>query len=130
MSYNIGDLIIGEITSVKPYALFLTFEDGGQGLLHISEISNAYIRDIEKFGTKGDKMKVKVIAIDTDNGFLRLSLKQVPSEETYNTHSNNNRQAPQVDEGDFAPLEKKLPQWKAETLEKIQGEDEDEIDIK
>lgn len=119
MAHEIGELLIGKVTNVKPYALFLSFEDGSQGLLHISEISNAYVRDIEKFGTKGDELKVKVVAIDPANGFLRVSLKQVPPEEAYSNHSNSARKIPTVDENDFAQLERKLPEWKEETLKKI-----------
>ena len=123
MSYEIGALIIGKVTNVKPYALFLTFEDGSQGLLHISEISNSYIRDIEKFGSIGDDMCVKVISVDPTNGFLRVSLKQVPEEQAYNTHDNATRKVPVVKDGDFAPLEKKLPEWKETTLKKIKGDE-------
>lgn len=122
MSYEIGALVVGKVTSVKPYALFLAFEDGSQGLLHISEISNSYIRDIDKFGSIGDDMCVKVISVDPTNGFLRVSLKQVPEEQTYNTHDNATRKIPVVKDGDFTPLEKKLPEWKEITLKKIKGE--------
>ena len=67
--HEVGELLIGKVTGVKPYALFLTFEDGSQGLLHISEISDSYIRDIEKFGTEGDELKVKILSIDSHNEF-------------------------------------------------------------
>lgn len=122
MSYQIGDLVIGKVINVKPYALFMSFEDGSQGLLHISELSNAYIRDIEKYGTIGDEMCVKIISIDPTNGFLRVSLKQVPEDQAYNTHDNESRRAPIATEEDFAPFEKKLPEWKEITMKKIKGE--------
>lgn len=122
MEHEVGELLIGEVTGVKPYALFLTFKDGATGLLHISEISNSYIRDIEKFGSQGDEMMVKVLSIDESNGFLRVSLKQVPSEKAYSTHSNAGRKPPEAEKDSFAPLEKKLPEWKEETLKKINGE--------
>ncbi|MBO7385584.1 MAG: S1 RNA-binding domain-containing protein, partial [Clostridia bacterium] len=37
------------------------------GLLHISEISDSFIRDIEKFGTKGDQLKVMIVSIDENS---------------------------------------------------------------
>lgn len=122
MNYEINQLIIGKVESVKPYALFLVFEDGTKALLHISEISDAYIRDIEKFGTVGDELKVKVLSIDSHNGFMRVSLKQVPEEERYSTHTNEKRRVPEVDESNFKALEEKLPQWIEETLQKAKGE--------
>ena len=119
MKYQIGDLIIGRITSVKPYALFLSFEGGSNGLLHISELSDSYIRDIEKYGSVGDEIKVKVISIDDVNGFLRVSYKKVPEEERYSTHVNEARIYLEESEKDFSELEKKLPIWIEETLKKV-----------
>ena len=119
MKYQIGDLIIGKITSVKPYALFLSFEGGSNGLLHISELSDSYIRDIEKYGSVGDEIKVKVISIDEANGFLRVSYKRVPEEERFSTHVNEARIYLEEKEKDFSELEKKLPIWIEETLKKV-----------
>ena len=123
MKYEIGQLVIGTVTNVKPYALFMEFEDGISGLLHISEISDSYIRDIEKYGTKGDQLKVKIVSIAENNGFLRVSLKQVPAEEAYSTHNNNVRKAPETTSEDFAPLAEKLPGWIEQTLAEAKKEE-------
>ena len=121
--HEVGELLIGKVTGVKPYALFLTFEDGSQGLLHISEISDEFIRDIEKYGTFNDEMRVKVLSIDHNNGFLRVSYKQVDPEDKYNTHDNSKKINPiQVNEADFTPLREKLPEWIADTLKKAKEE--------
>ena len=122
MQYKLNDLVIGEVINVKPYAVFLTFEDGSQGLLHISEISNSYIRDIEKYAAKGDKIKVKIVSIDENNGFMRVSLKQVPPEEAFSSHVNSARRVPVVDETAFAPLQEKLQDWIDSTITKINEE--------
>lgn len=111
MPYQIGQLIIGKVIKVKPFAIFMSFEDGSEGLLHISEISDSYVRDIEKYGSKGDEIKVKVVSIDESNGYLRVSLKRVPPEEAYSTHSNNIRRVPECNEGDFNPLKERLDGW-------------------
>ena len=122
MKYEVGQIILGTVINVKPYALFLEFDDGVSGLLHISEISDSFIRDIEKYGTKGDQMKVMIVSIDENNGFLRVSLKKVPQEEAYSTHSNNIRNVPQATDTDFKPLADKLPEWINETLAKAKEE--------
>lgn len=114
--HEVDELLIGTVVNVKPYALFLAFDDGSQGLLHISEISDSYIRDIEKFGAIGDQMKVKILSIDSTNGFMRVSFKQVPEQEAFTTHSNNKRKAPEVTNEDFKILEENLPKWIEETL--------------
>ena len=123
MKYEVGQVVLGTVINVKPYALFLEFDDGVTGLLHISEISDFFIRDIEKYGTKGDKMKVVIVSIDENNGFLRVSYKKVPHEEAYTSHTNNIRKAPDTSSEDFLPLAEKLPEWIAETLEKAKKDE-------
>ena len=125
MSYNVGDLVIGKVINVKPYAAFLEFDDGSQGLLHISEISDAYIRDIERFTSVGDLIKVKVLLIDGTNGFMRVSYKQVPEEEMFTTHTNGKRQVPNIKDDDFKVLEERLPVWIDKALKKAKGEKDD-----
>lgn len=125
MDYKIGDIIIGKVNQIRPYALFLTFDENVNGLLHISELSDGYIRDIERYGSIGDEIKVKVLSIDSSNGFLRVSYKAIPEEERYSTHNSSSRSIPQFDEADFTDLEEKLPEWINATLEKAKGENND-----
>ena len=120
MKYEVGQVVLGTVINVKPYALFLEFEDGVTGLLHISEISDSFIRDIEKFGTKGDQMNVMIVSIDENNGFLRVSYKRVPKEESFTSHNNNVRKAPEASDEDFKPLAEKLPEWIANTLKEAE----------
>ena len=122
MEYKVGDLIIGKVTSVKPYALFLEFPNNLKGLLHISELSDSYIRDIEKFGVPGDEMKVIILSIDNDNSFLRVSLKKVPLEDRYTVHNDNLKEGLSFGEEDFKPLKDRLPEWINNTLKKARGE--------
>lgn len=122
MKYQVGQLIVGKVYNVKPYALFMSFEDGVTGLLHISEISDSFIRDIEKYGSVGDEIKVKILSIDKDNGFLRVSYKQVPPEEMYSSHTNQ-RKVPTTSEDEFLPLKEKLDSWIKEAYENIEKED-------
>ena len=121
MNYQVGQLVVGKVYNVKPYALFMSFEDGVTGLLHISEISDSFIRDIEKYGSIGDEIKVKILAIDGDNGFLRVSYKQVPPEEVYSSHTNV-RKIPTVTEDEFLPLKEKLDEWINDAYSKIKKE--------
>ena len=125
-TYKKGDIVIGTVANVRPYAVFLNFPDGAVGLLHISEISDSFIRDIEKYASIGDEIKVIVISVDPDNGFLRLSLKRVPEEERFSTHTLNDRKPIKTTKDDFAPLEEKLTDWISETLEKAKKDEEND----
>ena len=100
----------------------MSFEGGATGLLHISEISDSFVRDIEKYGSIGDEIKVKVLSIDKDNGFLRVSYKQVPPEEAYSSHTNQ-RKLPTVTEEEFLPLKEKLDGWINDAYSKINKEE-------
>ena len=122
MNYQVGQLVIGKVYNVKPYALFMSFEDGVTGLLHISEISDSFVRDIEKYGSVGDEIKVKILSIDKENGFLRVSYKQVPSEEMFSSHANI-RKIPTVTEEEFLPLKEKLDHWIDEAYSQIEKEE-------
>lgn len=117
MNYQVGDIIIGKVNKVRPYALFLSF-DNANGLLHISEISDHYVRDIEKFATIGDEIKVKVLSVDEENGFLRVSFKQVDESERYCSHDSTAKVIPEANKGDFTALADHLPTWIDETLKK------------
>lgn len=118
MKYQVGQLVIGKICNVKPYALLMSFDDDVSGLLHISEISDSFIRDIERFGSIGDEMKVKILSIDNDNGFLRVSYKRVPPEETFTSHVNK-RTAPTMSDDEFLPLKEKLDDWIDQAFQEI-----------
>lgn len=116
--YEVGQLIIGKVSNVRPYAIFFNFPGNINGMLHISEISDSFVRDIELFASAGDEIKVKVIAVDPKNGFLKLSLKKVPSEEQYSSHINKHRKVLNINEDSFTPLKEKLPIWIEDTLKK------------
>jgi len=113
---EINSIIKAKVIDVKPYAAFLEFENGSKGLLHISEISDKFIRDILSVVSKGDEINVLVLSIDKKDGFIRCSLKRVPEENRMSTHKNE-RKRPNITEKDFSPLKEKLPEWIAISLE-------------
>ena len=53
---------------------------------------------------------------------MRVSLKQVPAEEQYSTHTNEKRHIPNISKDSFKDLEEHLPQWIEETLKKAEGD--------
>jgi predicted RNA-binding protein with RPS1 domain len=73
---EIGTIITGKVTEIAPYGAFIECENGQKGLLHISEVSHDYVTDINDVIKIGDLLKLKILAIDPNNLYLRLSLKQ------------------------------------------------------
>jgi small subunit ribosomal protein S1 len=75
-----GDVFAGEITGVMPFGFFVQIEVNKvevEGLVHISEISWQRVEEPQEFYQVGDKVKVKVLAIDKATGKLNLSIKQL-----------------------------------------------------
>lgn len=120
-NYQVNDIIKVKVTDTKPYAAFVVSEDGRKGLLHISEISDNFIRDIEKFISKGDEVNVKVLEIDEKDGFLRVSYKQVSEDKKFTNH-HNGRRLPEIDEDDFKPLAEHLDGWIKDAERKMEDE--------
>ena len=77
--YKIGMTVYGEITGIKPYGAFVSFDDGVTGLIHISEISHGFVKDVNNFVKLKDHVMLKVIDIDKNNKQLRLSYKALNS---------------------------------------------------
>jgi small subunit ribosomal protein S1 len=71
---KVGDVVDGSISGILTYGLFVTF-NGVEGLVHVSEIDWGHVANPSKFAKVGDKVKVKVIGVETDK--ISLSMKQL-----------------------------------------------------
>lgn len=71
--YNLGDELLGEVTGIVDFGVFVKIEEGLEGLVHISEIDWGLVDDPHKFAKVGDKVRVKVIEIK--DGKISLSIK-------------------------------------------------------
>ncbi|WP_099189782.1 S1 RNA-binding domain-containing protein [Tepidibacter mesophilus] len=74
--FEIGNIIEGTVTDVKPFGAFVALDEKTKGLVHISQISHNFINDINEHISAGDKVKVKVISIDEESKKISLSIKQ------------------------------------------------------
>jgi len=75
--YKIGQIVEGEVKSIAEYGAFVKVEDGLNGLIHISELSNKLVKDPEQVVKVGDQLKVMIISISNDDRHLGLSLKRI-----------------------------------------------------
>ncbi|MDD5584073.1 MAG: polyribonucleotide nucleotidyltransferase [Candidatus Omnitrophica bacterium] len=71
-----GEVFEGKITRIANFGAFCEILPGKQGLIHVSEIADTYVKDVRDFLKEGDIVKVKVIGID-NQGKINLSMKQV-----------------------------------------------------
>lgn len=70
-----SDVVQGRVAEVRDFGAFVWLEDGRKGLIHISEISDDYVKDIHNRIKPNQRVKVKVLSIK-DDGRIELSLKQ------------------------------------------------------
>lgn len=75
MSIEVGDIIEGVVTGITPFGAFVSLPGNVTGLVHISEVADAYVKDVKDYLQEQDKVKVKVIKIDP-KGKIGLSVKQ------------------------------------------------------
>lgn len=79
MQLKVGDVVKGVITGIQPYGAFVSLDDGHKGLIHISEISERFVKDVHLFVHMNERVSVKVLEIDDCEEHIKLSLKAVAS---------------------------------------------------
>ena len=67
--YKPGMIVYGRVSGIQPYGAFVSFGEDVSGLIHISELSNGFVRDVNKFVNINDYVMVKVIDVDKDDSF-------------------------------------------------------------
>ena len=81
MAVEIGAILEGKVTRITNFGAFVELPDKTTGMVHISEVSSSFIKDIHEKLSEGDTVKVKVIDIN-EKGKIALSIKKaLPQEE-------------------------------------------------
>ena len=75
MALEIGSVVEGKVTSIAKFGAFVLLPEGKSGLVHISEIANAFVSDVAEFVQVGQSVKVRVLNI-SEEGKINLSIKR------------------------------------------------------
>ncbi|WP_458406893.1 S1 RNA-binding domain-containing protein [Anaerotignum sp.] len=101
---EVGSIVEGKVVRVKPFGAIVSLGKV-QGLVHISQVANSFVQDINDHVKVDDVVKVKVLSIDEESNKIALSIKEaLPKEERrpkgdkpfnkqprrQNYHNNNN----------------------------------------
>jgi small subunit ribosomal protein S1 len=78
--YELGQMVSGTVTQVAPFGAFVRLEDGIEGLVHVSELSDAQVSSPSAVVKESDVLQLKVIRIDTQRKRIGLSLRQAMDE--------------------------------------------------
>ncbi|WP_223591869.1 S1 domain-containing post-transcriptional regulator GSP13 [Neobacillus bataviensis] len=117
--FETGSIVTGKVTGIQPYGAFVALDENTQGLVHISEITHGYVKDINDHLKVGDEIKVKVLSIDEEAGKIGLSIRateEAPVEQLAKVKKPRKRQAAAIipeAEGQqgFNTLKDKLQEW-------------------
>ena len=73
--YKTGEIVLGCVTGIEKYGIFVNLDEYYSGLIHISEVSSSFVRNINDYVKIGETIKVKVLEEDEDNHHVKLSIK-------------------------------------------------------
>ena len=105
-----GMIVYGRVSGIQPYGAFVSFSEEVTGLIHISELSNGFVKDVNKFVNINDYVMVKVIDVDKENKQLRLSFKVINQNVRKLRKKVKFNGMPDNRIG-FASIKEKLPPW-------------------
>lgn len=109
------DVIKVKITGLQKYGAFVNTDDNSyKGLIHISEISYGYVRNISDFINIGDDIYAEVVQVDNDNKQIKLSIKDID----YKKSGAKLKRMAETEKG-FTPLKDNLEIWINEKIKEI-----------
>ena len=108
--YKKGDVVEGCVTGFEKYGMFLSFENGYTGLIHISELSEHFVKNVSDYARIGDIIPCVILEVDIKNKKLKCSIKNTD----YALEKESN-----INHG-FAPLRNQLPIWMDKKLKELE----------
>jgi S1 RNA binding domain protein len=80
MPVVVGEILEGKVTGITKFGAFVELDGGTTGLVHISEVADSFVKDVNDYLKHNDKVKVKVIGISED-GKVSLSIRKTKDPE-------------------------------------------------
>ena len=119
--YKIGKIVRGHVTGITDYGIFVSLDEYYSGLIHISEISHLYVKNVADFVKIGEDIYVEILEVNEKENQLRLSIKNI------NYKIPRDRKKKKIVETPlgFRTLEYRLPIWIKETQKKCNYSDYD-----
>ena len=76
-TYKIGDIIEAKVSGLANYGIFVGLEDGYTGLIHISEVSSRFVKDLSDYVSLGEHILCEVLDVYPKSSQLKLSIKNI-----------------------------------------------------
>lgn len=115
-TYQTGDTVSGKVTGIQPYGAFVALDEQTQGLVHISEITHGYVKEVSEYLSVGQEVDVKVLEVDEKSKKISLSIRALQEQPPAQQRSEKPKQSLQshVNENDsegFNSLKDKMQEW-------------------
>lgn len=117
LKYEKGRIVTGQVTGIEKYGIFVSLDEFYSGLIHISEISDGFVKDINDYVSIGETIQAKVVEIDDKTYHVKLSIKNI----NYRITRKTNFKLKEVSRG-FKPLEENLSEWISKKLNEIDSQ--------
>ena len=113
MAYKVGQIVEGKVTGLQPYGAFVAIDKNLSGLIHISEISDGFVKNIHSFVEVGQVVRVKIIDLDEKSNQAKLSLKALQKRRFHQRHSSLKDDKPSLPlmRMGFHSIEVQLDKW-------------------
>ncbi len=115
--YKKGKIICGTVTGIESYGVFVSCDEYYSGLIHISEISHGFVKNVADYVNIGDVINVEILDVDENLGQLKLSIKNIE----YKKGSPTRRKRIKETNLGFSTLAYHLPIWIEEGVKKIKN---------
>ncbi len=120
--FQVGSIVEGKITEIKPFGAFIALDESTRGLVHISQVAHGFVKDINDILSVGDTVKVKIISIDENSGKISLSIRETQEAPAprprYPQNNRNPKPQEQPKPQESVCLEDKLKDWLKQSNER------------
>lgn len=100
-----GEIVEGLVTGIEQYGIFVSLDEYYSGLIHISEISDGFVKDVNNFVNIGETIKARVLESSDEDFHVKLSIKNL------NYRINRNKTKIIETGSGFQVLKEHLPIW-------------------
>lgn len=113
--FEVGEVVTGKVTGIQPYGAFVALDDETQGLVHISEITYGFVKDVADFLKIGDEIQVKILDVDENSEKISLSTRALqdapPQKKKEQPRKTLQDHVDENDANGFKSLKEKLKDW-------------------
>ncbi|MDQ6985386.1 MAG: S1 RNA-binding domain-containing protein [Candidatus Dojkabacteria bacterium] len=123
-NYKVGQVVKGKVQSIADYGAFVKVDDGLNGLIHISELSNKLVKNPADIVSEGEDIGVMIISISDEDRHLGLSLKRLKANEAT---SSDDKQEASTESEDESTEEGSETSREMEGLDELLSDEAEEV---